>query len=1546
MTLLFLKKEALFLFLCVGTALSTQAQSLANYSSALNTGIPYSSIASSGNAIASWRNVGTLTQDDNRSDFINIGFDFWYDGTRYNQFCVSTNGFIDFSTSTSDGGSQANAFSYDNSSFSASFVNSSTRPAIAPFYDDLTTQGGVNALGTSIKYQLSGSAPSRTLTVEWINMAVYNNVSPSLNFQVVLLESTGDIQVNYGTMNSGSHTFSYSMGLNGPTINLFPTAAQLKMLQSVNGNSFSNNAQHNLSAMPSANTRYVFSPPLPANPSGALTFSGISQTGMTLNWTNWASNEIGYVIYNSIDGINFDFVSQTAANASSEAVTGLNAGTLYYWKVYAVTEGRLSNALSGNQATGAAGNKISNTSGNWSNASIWTPNGVPGPGDNVTISNGHVVSINSDASCNALTVGNGAATTLRFTTNTARSVIINTDLIINSAASFNVATNSNTTHDLTIRGNITNNGTLDFASDASSLCNTIFNANGNRTISGTGGTTRFNLMTVDLGSSANNLLTVSSSNFSAAAGFLTLNNGTFSLATTNNVNITPFNGSTTLPQTAALSINSANAVVNSNADVTLAGNITITNGTLNIGNAANEDLLFLGGSLTIAGGVTNIAGKLYTSGINNVCNFNMSSGALNVPVYGSTSTTDAPFQVTSAGSQFNVSGGVITLVREGGGGSQNLGFINSGGVLGAITGGTFQVGSPATPGGQIMQLNSEMPIHQLLVNSTNATARLSVNTLTVTADVKINSGTLDANNVGLKVGGNWTNSGNFIPGTGEVTFASNSSQTIFKSGGETFHHLNFTGTGTKLLGAPLTANGNFLLETGATVDISSSNFSVTLKGNFTNNGTLMTRSGLIFLNGSSQQSLGGSSITNFNDLTLNNPGGALMTAPQNLIGTLSLNNGTFNTNSQVLTMVSTATATARVGQITGSGNIIGDVTVQRFVPGGYTGWALVGAPIVSPLTFNDLDDDLYIACPNCPDGPSGYFVSIVSYDETPSGNYDSAPSYVSMSSINDAINTNKGYWVYMGNGQFTTTDIVFDLSGSLRKFNYTLPLNYTNNGSVVDDGWNLIANPYPSAISWSSLKGSTANVDNAIYVYNADLNGGTGGFASYVNGVSSPAVNAGGIGDVIPMSQGFYVHSTGATALQAAEANKVTANPAFLRPVSGPNPLIRLTLGNGFTTNDEVVLYTEAGANNTFDVGFDSYKMRGQDPYAPYLAIDNGINDLQISGVAPVSGTYTTSLKSLTGYAGTYTISASEISNVPHGVCISLYDRFTAITTDLRSFDYVFNLEDTTTVSRFILSITNNSLSISSLVSQPTCLQPMAGSVTVSGTNAGPWNYYWQLNGQIIKTSLNKSTADTLMNLVSGNVELEVSTVGQCESNQSSYVLNAQLPVSAQFSVPASVDFNPVTFINLSVNSAGSFWDFGDAVGTSQSENPVYTYDQPGLYTVMLISTSSTGCKDTAYKSVSVADLSTGLLTNAFTRQGVVVKTLEPNYYQIEPLKLSDGTFIFKLSDASGKTVRDFGTQARGAWQLMVDLRSLPKGMYYLECRGGDADQVMKLPVN
>ena len=53
-----------------------------------------------------------------------------------------------------------------------------------------------------------------------------------------------------------------------------------------------------------AGTAYLFTPVIPNTPSG-VNFTGTTATSTTVNWTDNSSDEFGFVIYRSTDGVNF-----------------------------------------------------------------------------------------------------------------------------------------------------------------------------------------------------------------------------------------------------------------------------------------------------------------------------------------------------------------------------------------------------------------------------------------------------------------------------------------------------------------------------------------------------------------------------------------------------------------------------------------------------------------------------------------------------------------------------------------------------------------------------------------------------------------------------------------------------------------------------------------------------------------------------------------------------------------------------------------------------------------------------------------------------------------------------------------------------------------------------------------------------------------------------------------------------------------------------------------------------------------------------------------
>lgn len=227
-------------------------------------GITFTSISGSGTSVSTWKN-GTNT-DDNLSTSIPIGFGFGYEGATFSNFLVSTNGFITFNTATTaTGGGSNTPYNYINANLSA--TGSTLSPLIiAPFYEDLVCQGNPNTLAgltSCIRYQTSGIAGSRILTVEWTGMESYQNAGPNLNFQLKLYEGSNQIEFVYGTMEgfngTSTHLYSYSCGMNALYLSPVLQPGELFSQQTANSASFDLIPSDNLNFVPVCNSSLMFS---------------------------------------------------------------------------------------------------------------------------------------------------------------------------------------------------------------------------------------------------------------------------------------------------------------------------------------------------------------------------------------------------------------------------------------------------------------------------------------------------------------------------------------------------------------------------------------------------------------------------------------------------------------------------------------------------------------------------------------------------------------------------------------------------------------------------------------------------------------------------------------------------------------------------------------------------------------------------------------------------------------------------------------------------------------------------------------------------------------------------------------------------------------------------------------------------------------------------------------------------------------------------------------------------------------------------------------
>jgi Secretion system C-terminal sorting domain len=1494
----------------------TTAQSVGNYSVSRTTGITYNSIIATGNSFASWRYTGGFSEDDNRSESTNIGFDFWYNGQRYTQFSVSTNGFIDFSSSTDDGGPTCDAYGYCNDFFTDS--KAGTYIALAPFYDDMTTGSGIDPLGTSIKYQVSGTSPNRVLTVEWDAMAVYQNTSPDINFQVKLHETTGVIDYVYETMNSGTNTFSYTIGINTSSMSNSPKTDELLSQQTANSSNFSNSEQNNLSIMPTSNSQLSFIPLTPAVPSGTLTFTAITGSTIDLNWVDWANNEVGYVIYHSTDDINYFFNTQTAADAITANVIGLTPNTTYYFRLYAVTEGELSTALTGNATTLSPGTVTSVQTGRWDRTTTWDCGCIPSAGDNVIIQDGHRVTMRSNGlSCNDLTIGQGTSGELRYNRNIARDLTVNGNIIINSGATFYVdAANSNATHTLNIKGNITNSGTLDFQTDVNSLCVTNFiKQDGNQSVSGSGVSTNFYTLFVDK-SLMTNILDISVSNFTCDIDALNYTSGgTFKFSSSGTNNFSLFSTIKDIPSDGKIWMTSANSTMNFGASINLRGDLLIDAGTVIIGDAADENIISFGGLFEINGGAVNIAGRYDRNNTESTSKFTQTGGTLTLATIGSTSTTQSPFGMDVIGSSLQLSGGTIILQQEGGSGIENLGFNTSGVNISTITGGSLQIGNASTPAAQILQINSTSRVGNIFINSANATAQLVTNNVNVISNVTLTAGNFDANGLDITVGGDWLAKGGSFTASVLSTVTLNGSNQSITSGGSAFNNLTLSGSGNKSFQDNLVVNADLLIN--AAMIAINNGFTASIGGNWINNSSFGRNGETITFNGSTDQNIAGSATNDFTNITINKTGGSVINESNlNLYQTLDIQSGTsFDADgasgTSNFSMISNASEESRINSLPAGASITGTIRAEKYLPVyGSKRWRNIGFP-VSGASVSDLQNEIPISgtftgsdngiggIPANASGSLAYYDNTIgSVAETLDDRWVLYPTTDNNALLTTAGTEARGYSIWVRD----VGAVTFDVTGTVNQGS----INFNPTGSF--ERWNLMGNPYPSTINWDAAGWTKAGIQgNTIQVW---------------DGLQYQTWNGtlGSMGDgLIAKGQAFFIEGSQASmTLTATETVKdVTTGTTYRTNGDEPQFLELLITDNTYT--DKAYIHFVSGAENAYDAQ-DAGKLLNY--IFSFSSLSSDSVQLSINAIDVNSCNMTIPLAIEYIWAGSYKLKWNNLSSLPKHLLLGLNDNYTGKTYNLRgvnSFEFEINsAPESKNKYRFSLVIGSKEIDRSVIAQGRQICNSSSALISIDNAQNGI-EYTLMNDANVIDSYL-------------GNGELL-----EIEVDSTRLKLGSNL-FSLKAKACSVVDLNSFE-VTMIAKPIIAFNETTNTLTTSYQENLVWFRNTSQVETVA-DTILNLGANKTAEYRVKVTNQLCYLTSEPF-----VITSLEPGDaktnlgIQVYPNPIAEHFTIvansnavppinMQLLDASGKLVMDIGVVQS---LMRVNVGNLGAGIYFLQ---------------
>ncbi|MEN9638456.1 MAG: hypothetical protein RLZZ262_324, partial [Bacteroidota bacterium] len=250
--------------------------------------------------------------------------------------------------------------------------------------------------------------------------------------------------------------------------------------------------------------------------------------------------------------------------------------------------------------------------------------------------------------------------------------------------------------------------------------------------------------------------------------------------------------------------------------------------------------------------------------------------------------------------------------------------------------------------------------------------------------------------------------------------------------------------------------------------------------------------------------------------------------------------------------------------------------------------------------------------------------------------------YTGVLHVNNTIAHDRGYFIYM---QTPAQNI--GVKGTIQQGSFNQPIQYTNTGSPLEDGWNLMVNQYPSEIDLHQIVANGSGIasyyvfdaeSNNYKYYNANIGVGTG--SRYVASSQSFMVKANATGAYLRYEERFK-SNTGATFEREMPEN------SFVN--------FKITGSNG--TSDECILNLRDDSGSNYDWTKDAKKLMSTNASAAECAIVSSDNTLLSLDTRPA----TTNALQIPIYAkmpvaGTYTFRVVQTNNLPWGTCIYVRD--------------------------------------------------------------------------------------------------------------------------------------------------------------------------------------------------------------------------------------------------------------------------------------------------
>lgn len=306
----------------------------------------------------------------------------------------------------------------------------------------------------------------------------------------------------------------------------------------------------------------------------------------------------------------------------------------------------------------------------------------------------------------------------------------------------------------------------------------------------------------------------------------------------------------------------------------------------------------------------------------------------------------------------------------------------------------------------------------------------------------------------------------------------------------------------------------------------------------------------------------------------------------------------------------------------------------------------------------------------------------------------------------------KGYIVMAPtSGTFPTTSSVM-FSGTVNNGVINYPMVLSANGANANDDFNLVGNPYPSAISSNDLINNNLSISGTLYFWThvADISAANAGpnllnynsndYAMYnLSGGIKSASNSSVPTGYITSGQGFLV--------EAIAAGNLTFSNAFRRSTYVSNSFFRNSSNSLNAASPDRIWLNMQNATGVFnqqligyfdqatagvDRGYDGLKSSSQN-YISFYSIVNNLN-YGIQGRGTFDPADTVPLGYFSAMTGIFEIAIDTMEGQFTAPAVNVYleDKLLNIIHDLKQGPYSFSTQPGTFNTRFELRYTNQTL--------------------------------------------------------------------------------------------------------------------------------------------------------------------------------------------------------------------------------------------------------------